>query len=343
MSMRETCTATYLVSVVGILVATAAATTAEDGLSERLIPAFGYSQVVFSPKSDWIANYGGTEDMQVWKLEGKSLKPIARRPKSGSIGVSDKEGKVLVVAEWSPTGQAFSLLSFELDTGKEKFLKTLTGPFGLRAGITFSPNGRYVGIHREPPGDSLEVWGVSENKMISTVPSTGVVQAAISNLGNVAIAKKAEIAIYRPGVAKPTMVLPPVSDVMSIAFSPNDDALAVGCQLSPKAAGVVLYDLKKGEKTRTFAAQKAAFPLAFSEDGRLLATGDIEVLRIFNVETGREAASVSGASLLIISSIRFAPNGKTIAVSSTNAIRIWDLEYVLKTKEIVLPPPEHKE
>src|SRR5262245_25274115 len=82
---------------------------------------------------------------------------------------------------------------------------------------------------------------------------------------------------------------------------------------------------------RSPAARHAVRCLALSPDGKLLAAGHFTAVeapatvRLWNVETGKEVRALAGHALEV-SSVAFAPNGKSLLSSSFDqTVRLWDV------------------
>src|SRR5262249_7377061 len=66
--------------------------------------------------------------------------------------------------------------------------------------------------------------------------------------------------------------------------------------------------------------------VAFSPDGQVLATGSYGGVRLWEVATGRQIATLP--SHPVVNALAFAPSGRTLAVASGQAggLDLWDLE-----------------
>ena len=73
--------------------------------------------------------------------------------------------------------------------------------------------------------------------------------------------------------------------------------------------------------------------LAFSSDGKLLSTASGNVIRLWNLSSGKEIALMRGGRLLSVTSLAFSPNNEIIVSgASDQSVRLWD---VSTYKEII--------
>jgi RNA polymerase sigma factor (sigma-70 family) len=118
--------------------------------------------------------------------------------------------------------------------------------------------------------------------------------------------------------------------VWGLAFSPDGTRLAFGgrSRLADDAAFVKLWDVQK--RKRIGGTDGVGFRiscLAFSRDGKLLATGDEKgKVRLFDGRTG-EAIGVFEGHGECVSGVGFAPDGKTLVSGGWDgALKVWDVE-----------------
>lgn len=121
-----------------------------------------------------------------------------------------------------------------------------------------------------------------------------------------------------------------------VAFSPNGQLLAMAGE--PKVVNsspaveftptLTVWNFETGKKLHTIATDHPdmIYSLAFSRDGKTLATGSTDVT-LWDVATGKKLSTFSaGQSTGVSNRIALSPDGKTIARGSNEGvIRIWDV------------------
>jgi RNA polymerase sigma factor (sigma-70 family) len=136
-----------------------------------------------------------------------------------------------------------------------------------------------------------------------------------------------------------------------IAFSPDNAFLVTvkrGSTLPPQPPPapppdktvVIVWNLRTGEKLRTFPADGASF--AISPDGKWIACGGYQVIHLYELATGKRVRELRGGrKQLAIVSLRFSPDGKALISTGRpptpqregisplaifpDAMRLWDM------------------
>lgn len=186
--------------------------------------------------------------------------------------------------------------------------------------LAFSPDGRLLA-----GGDRL--WQVATGRQLRTLPNSAKLrQVLFSPDGKMLAAAEQGKGVRRWDIASgqelPRLEQP--GELEGIAFSRDGRILAAA-----SAQAVRLHEAASGKVLRTI--EPAGGPVAFSEDGKILATGGSPI-RLWDVATGEALRSIDKGSALARSgsydfaqTLALSPNGKTVAAGDLRGVvHLWD-------------------
>ena len=116
----------------------------------------------------------------------------------------------------------------------------------------------------------------------------------------------------------------PISPYSPIVFSPNGELFVSG-----EKGKILLWDTKTKKNRQTIVTKKFPMNLAFSPDGKTLASTDAETfgIRLWDVETGSSISSPLKGHKYPPSALVFSTDRSTlISVSKDGTLRLWEVK-----------------
>jgi WD40 repeat protein len=297
-------------------------------LSRTLRAGSGPVGVAFSPDGKRLASWAGGElppgvvDVKIWDVAaGKSTATLKGHMGLWSVAFSP-DGKTLATGGFlfgdeKPTSE---IRFWDVATGKSTV--TLKGLTGMVWSVAFSPDGKTLaaavgatrierdGPNEAPPGE-IRLWDVATGKNTATFEGYRVV-------------------IFG-----------------SVAFSPDGKLLASGGgpvkqKGGPSVTGEIkLWEVATGKNIATLEGHPGhgcfsnmfaiACAVAFSSDGKTLASAGQDTVELWEVATGKNTATFQWSGVGIVWRVAFSPDGKTLAAatyaerSQGGEVRLWDV------------------
>jgi RNA polymerase sigma factor (sigma-70 family) len=228
-------------------------------------------------------------------VSGKEVRRIRSEASFDPLAFSP-DGKLLAGgvgyrpgADGKPT---FPIVLVDAQTGKE--LRTLLGHERAAHSLVFTPDGRTLIAH-DSDRHTIRFWD----------PATGKEQRRLQVQQN--------------------------DRLRTLALSRDGKVLAgAGSRFLPATrayeAAVWLWDAVSGKELRQLPGKgDGVSGLAFSTDGKLLASRDYETLRFWDIATGKELRRIEGEEAAS-AGMAFAPDGKVLATIAWQTIRLWDVD-----------------
>ena len=288
------------------------------------------STMAFSPDGGTLASGGEDDTIRLWNLASSPPKP-AGAPFTGHINKVDSvafrpDGKVLASVSEDGTIRLWNIAS------PRRRAAALTGHIGAVNAVAYSRNGRILAS--ASTDDTIRLWDVRRHRLLRPplrVPGVDVLRLAFSPNGRMLASGGADGKVLLWDVASHRVVGPALvghpDAVRSVAFSPDGKLVASGSV----DRSVRLWDVKRhrqvgrrmiGDSQR----DNGVAAVAFSLDGKTLAAGAGDLIRLWNVATQRQIAPPFAGHRNAVNGLAFSPNGRTLASASADTtVRLWDV------------------
>lgn len=186
-----------------------------------------------------------------------------------------------------------------------------------------SPDGQILASGDKTAG--LALWDTRNRKLLTTLlPGRSVSGVTFSPDGRMlAAVSQGELVLWDLGdlgAFRQLEPLPGESSVNAVAYSPDRGTLALA---GYEGEGVTLADATSRTPLGTPLTSNAVSNVAFSSDGRTLATSGDEGLVLWDVSSRRQKGKPLTGTLVY--AMAFSPDGGTLASSDGNGLVLWDL------------------
>ncbi|MGW1013216.1 protein kinase domain-containing protein [Streptomyces termitum] len=204
--------------------------------------------------------------------------------------------------------------------------------------VTFSADGKTLATRTY--NHLVGVWDVAGRRQIRRIEEHAYTIALSPDGKRIALASSTGANLWDVGSRgeKPRAHFGQEVRATDLAFSPDGRTLATVGDPSdfrgyPDNEPAKLWDLTRidpepygqGDPRHTLALEEVTYAVAFSPDGKTLATGgpggDV---RLWDVSTGRLKATIADR-LLRVGDLAFSPDGRSLAVTADGGVLLWNL------------------
>ena len=328
--------------------------------------------VAFSPDSTFMAIYYPDGIVSVLRVADGIPGPETIHQEKwidrnkGTPPVNHHEERSGRRVQFSPNGKHLaglreavnSLTLWDVDTGEN--IKTLKGSEGRGRALAFSPEGDCFGLGctAYPEYDTIELW--DEEKRASFTHS-GLVDTVAMSPDSMLLAtggRDKTVKLWHVETQQCFQtLLGHIGRILSLVFSPDGTLLVSGggdnWEMRKHADGrttffsdgdspvdktAKVWEVATGENIATLESSGMVRGIAFSPNGKCLATGTTKTVTLWCTKTWQPIATLDTVDF---ESLAFSPNGSRLVIGGTwpeQRIQVWDVE----TRELIVELSGHK-
>jgi WD40 repeat protein len=275
--------------------------------------------VDFSPDNKLLASSSEDKNIYLWDVTtGRLLKTlkghadkvwaVAFSPDRQTLVSSSDDGRVRL---WAiPSGN--SLATFEAHTQ-------------AIWSVVFSPDGQTFAT--ASLDNTINLWNVGSLQKIATIRDADQVFAvAFSPTGKTlaSVGKDNYVKLWDTSSRQAYATLQGHTDaVKALAFQPSTTGILASAS-EGKDQTIRLWNTTSNTQSNVLQAKEDVFAIAFSPDGKLIASGGDRTVKLWNTSTTQEVATLTENTKAVFA-VAFSPDGKLIASGGAdNVVKLFD-------------------
>lgn len=287
---------------------------------DRDLTGAGYTfSLAFSPDGKTlVSGHQSGAPLKVWDVaNGRQSGTLQKQRFSVYALAYSREGKALASGTLSSgdLNPPAVITIFDMPEGKARV--TIQHDCIVIRAVHFSPDSRTV-----------------------AVAASRATEEGLAKKGRPGPGSKAWVTLYDVASGKETKKFLQDATVYAAAYSPDGKTLAVGngknlVRLQDASTGEELFRVQETSEETVISGGKPVirrgiYCLAFSPDGKVLATGAAGgLLKLWDAATGKQRAELKGHEKIVYS-LAFTPDGKTLVTGSADrTVRLWDVGTLL--------------
>ncbi|HSI12722.1 MAG TPA: WD40 repeat domain-containing protein [Chthoniobacter sp.] len=264
--------------------------------------------VGFSPDGKTLASCSDDGSVRLWNTATGQPVDFGEGHEAGISAITfSPDGKTLL----SGGSQDRTLRLWDVATGRQ--LLKMEGHTHDVYGAAISPDGKLLASCS--PDRTIRLWDAATGKPLRQIEGIGSLRGSLAfspDGATLAMAGGNEIGLWDVSSGEKLRTFKGhESYVFCCAFSPDGKTLVSGSQDNT----IRLWEIASGKQVSQFPPGDTAFSVTFSPDGRFIAAGIFNTVRIFDAATGNEVVKSEARHHSGIASVTFSPDGQTVAAA----------------------------